>query len=242
MKGFELNASKKTIALNISCFLNTNFIRYSRPQIFEMTCLRQVFGYPYSTIFAAFWRAYVFEPHQFHPGLILSLRSFCFLINTTHIHVVSLHLDSSKLSLNFFSAQAWELYRANETPKLNFAQQMTASLHIRTHTHTHIDRNTSVISGQLIKVISTSTFTTTAAHAALQQQVLSAVTFCICIREGPGLNLCWDSSYIPLIFRGFSQSLQLNSASEGEIFHNHLLPNSCRIVIYQSHCYSRHIA
>ena len=36
MKWFELNASKKTIALNISYFLNTTFIRYSRPQTFEI--------------------------------------------------------------------------------------------------------------------------------------------------------------------------------------------------------------
>jgi hypothetical protein len=55
-----------------------------------------------------------------------------------------------------------------------------------------------------MNVINVSTFTTTAAHAALQQQVLSAVTFCICIREVPGLILCWDSRYPHLIFRGFS--------------------------------------
>ena len=36
MKGFELNVSKKIIALNISYFLNTTFIRYSRHQISEI--------------------------------------------------------------------------------------------------------------------------------------------------------------------------------------------------------------
>jgi len=36
MKGFKLNGSKKTIALNISYFLNKTFIRYSRTQIFEI--------------------------------------------------------------------------------------------------------------------------------------------------------------------------------------------------------------
>lgn len=36
MKVFELNGSKKTIAFNISNFLNTTFIRYSRPQIYEI--------------------------------------------------------------------------------------------------------------------------------------------------------------------------------------------------------------
>jgi len=245
MKGFELDACKKTITLNISYFLNTTSIRYSRPQISEIwQVYDKFFGYPYSTIFAAFWCAYILEPHQFHPGLILSLHSFCFLINITPIHVVSLHLHSCKLSLNFFSVQGREHYRANETPKLNFAQQMTASLHIhtQTHTRTHVDRNTSVFSGHLMKAISTSTFTTAAAHTEPQQQVLSAVAFCNCIREVPGLNLCWDLSYPHWTsFRGFSQSLQLNSTPEGEILHSYLLPNSYCLVIYQSHCYSRHI-
>jgi hypothetical protein len=44
-------------------------------------------------------------------------------------------------------------------------------------------------------VISTATFKTTAAHAAPQQQVISAVKLYICIREVQGFNQCWDFSY-----------------------------------------------
>jgi hypothetical protein len=144
MKGFELNGSKKTIAFNISYFLNTAFIRYSRPQTFEIWhVLCQVLGYPIVRFLQHSDVLYKLEPHQFHPGLILSLRSFCFLINTTPIHVVSLHLDSSKLLLNVSVLRAERstglMRRLNSISPSKWQLLFT---HTHTHTHTHTQTHT----------------------------------------------------------------------------------------------------
>jgi len=91
-----------------------------------------------------------------------------------------------------------------------------------------------------MNVISTSTFITTAAHAAPQQQVISAVMFYVCIREVLGLNLCWNSSYPHWSFSWFfSDSPNKSRLRRWNTWQP--LTNSCRFVIYQSYCCSRHI-
>ena len=83
--------------------------------------------------------------------------------------------------------------------------------------------------------LSTSTPTPirTTNYAAPHQQVIAAVKFCICIRLSSRLNLY--SSYLHWTFRGFSQSCQLNSASDSATPHSPSLPNPCRFSIHQSH-------
>ena len=99
--------------------------------------------------------------------------------NTTHTHTTNTHTHTHTQHI---------LTLTHNTHTL------THNTHTHTHTHNKHTHTLTAVHQKLTTNNCTPTPIATAAHTAPHQQLISAVTFCICVRLSARLNLSWYSS------------------------------------------------